>query len=200
MKIPKSINPKSLLKSISLSKSKSKSQSQSSSFSSSTTTATTTSTTSSSSSSSSSSAAFKFDVVSAFKLLDRDGDGKIDRHELKHLFTKSLSDIELEEMIRELDVDGDGCISLDELQAVGSVFDSTAREEEEAELRAAFEFFDTDHDGLISAVELYDGFIKLGDDRCTLEECRRMIQGVDVNKDGFVCFHDFSRMMDVIPT
>ncbi|KAK9664419.1 hypothetical protein RND81_14G040300 [Saponaria officinalis] len=102
-------------------------------------------------------------------------------------------------MINEIDIDGDGCISLDELQAVGSIFESTAHEEE-VELRAAFNFFDTDHDGKISAVELYDGFRKLGDERCTLDDCRRMIEGVDVNKDGFVCFHDFSRMMDVIPT
>ncbi|MGV7467979.1 EF-hand domain-containing protein, partial [Mycobacterium kansasii] len=128
-------------------------------------------------------ASFKFDVVSAFNLLDRDGDGKIDRHELKHLFTKSLTDSELEAMIREIDRDGDGCISLDELQAVGSVFESAAREEEEVELRAAFEFFDTDNDGKISAVELYEGMIKLGDERCSLDDCRRMIEGVDVNKD-----------------
>ncbi|XP_074276786.1 calmodulin-like protein 3 [Silene latifolia] len=140
---------------------------------------------------------FKFDVVSAFHMIDRDGDGKIDRYELKHLFNKSLTDEELGEMIKEIDRDGDGCISLDELQAVGSIFESTAHEEDE--LRAAFEFFDTNHDGRISASELYQGFVKLGDGRCTLEDCRRMIEEVDVNKDGFVCFQDFSRMMDFIP-
>lgn len=50
-------------------------------------------------------------------------------------------------------------------------------------------------DGKISPEELYAGFVALGDQWCTLEECRRMIEGVDKNKDGFVCFQDFSRMM-----
>ncbi|KAK9671149.1 hypothetical protein RND81_12G009400 [Saponaria officinalis] len=143
-------------------------------------------------------AVFKFDVVSAFRLIDRDNNGKIDRYELKSLFNKSLSDEELGEMIDEIDVDGDGCITLDELQTVGSLFESTAREEED-ELRAAFDFFDFDHDGRISADELYLGFRKIGDERCTLEDCRRMIEEVDVNKDGIVCFGDFSRMMEVVP-
>ncbi|XP_074318408.1 putative calcium-binding protein CML36 [Silene latifolia] len=153
---------------------------------------------SSSSSSSSSSSDFKFDVVSAFKLLDRDNNGKIDRYELNSVFNSTLSDDELREMIMEVDIDGDGFVTLDELQAVGSIFESTVHEEED-ELRAAFEFFDFNSDGGISAEELFLGFQKIGDDRCTLEDCRRMIEEVDANKDGFVCFHEFSRMMNVVP-
>jgi calcium-binding protein CML len=35
----------------------------------------------------------------------------------------------------------------------------------------------------------------LGDDRCSVEDCRRMIGGVDADGDGFVCFDEFTRMM-----
>jgi hypothetical protein len=67
----------------------------------------------------------------------------------------------------------------------------------EEELREAFEVFDTDRDGRISAEELLRVFRAIGDERCTLEECRRMIAGVDKNRDGFVCFEEFSVMMEL---
>lgn len=65
------------------------------------------------------------------------------------------------------------------------------------ELVEAFAVFDTDRDGRISAEELLRVFQAIGDELCTLEECRRMIESVDRNGDGFVCFEDFSRMMEL---
>ncbi|KMT15121.1 hypothetical protein BVRB_3g062390 [Beta vulgaris subsp. vulgaris] len=135
----------------------------------------------------------------AFKMMDLDGDGKITRVELHSLFKRvrvnapSLSEEEVAEMIKDIDTDGDGCISLEELEAVGSALDPTGADEDD--LKDAFGFFDVNKDGKISPEELHAGFVALGDERCTLEECRRMIEGVDKNKDGFVCFQDFSRMM-----
>ncbi|KAL2923409.1 putative calcium-binding protein CML36 [Bienertia sinuspersici] len=137
----------------------------------------------------------------AFKMMDLDGDGKITRIELHSLFKRvrvnapSLSEEEIAAMIKDIDKDGDGCISLQELEAVGSALDPTAADE--GDLKDAFDFFDANHDGKISAEELYKGFMALGDERCTLEDCQRMIEGVDKNRDGFVCFQDFSRMMNL---
>ena len=65
------------------------------------------------------------------------------------------------------------------------------------DLKEAFEIFDTDHDGKISAEELLRVFKAIGEERCTLEECRRMIENVDRKGGGFVCFEDFSRMMEL---
>ncbi|KAK9154731.1 hypothetical protein Sjap_002211 [Stephania japonica] len=62
-------------------------------------------------------------------------------------------------------------------------------------LRDAFRVFDADGDGKISAEELWEVFAAIGDEGCTLEDCRRMISGVDSDGDGFVCFEDFQRMM-----
>lgn len=98
-------------------------------------------------------------------------------------------------MIRDVDRDGDGCISMEELETVGSVLEASVAGEDE--LKEAFEFFDADHDGKITAEELHAAFVAFGDERCTLEDCRCMIQGVDKNGDGFVCFQDFARMMDL---
>ncbi|XP_057548193.1 probable calcium-binding protein CML36 [Amaranthus tricolor] len=138
-------------------------------------------------------------IEETFKMMDLDGDGKITRVELHSIFNRvrvnapSLTEDEVAEMIKDIDIDGDGCISFQELEAVGSVFDPTSANEED--LKGAFDFFDGDHDGKISAEELFQGFMALGDERCTLEDCRRMIEDVDKNKDGFVCFEDFCRMM-----
>lgn len=67
---------------------------------------------------------------------------------------------------------------------------------DETELREAFRVFDTDGDGRISAEELHEMLVMLGDEHCMLDECRRMIRLVDRAGDGFVCFGDFVRMMD----
>lgn len=95
-------------------------------------------------------------------------------------------------MLGELDRDGDGCISLEEFGAISLAFGPPS---DDVELREAFDFFDTDHDGKITAEELLCVFTSIGDGVCSLDDCRRMIMGVDKNMDGFVCFEDFTKMM-----
>ncbi|KAF7819075.1 putative calcium-binding protein CML36 [Senna tora] len=134
-------------------------------------------------------------LAQAFKLIDRDNDGIISREELGALLSRlgaqPPSQEEVAMMLSEVDHDGRGCIRVEALMSrVGPGPDSD-------DLREAFEVFDTDHDGRISAEELLRVFKAIGDERCTLEECRRMIEGVDRSGDGFVCFEDFSRMMEL---
>mmetsp|Transcript_14170 Transcript_14170/g.29752 ORF Transcript_14170/g.29752 Transcript_14170/m.29752 type:complete len:150 (+) Transcript_14170:71-520(+) len=57
------------------------------------------------------------ELIEAFKVFDRDGDGFISAGELRHSMTnlgEKLSDVEVDEMIREADLDGDGQINYDE--------------------------------------------------------------------------------------
>jgi calcium-binding protein CML len=140
-----------------------------------------------------------FDLVQAFKLIDKDNDGKITREELENLLSRvggaePPSQDEIATMLSEVDADGDGCISLEEWGTIGSA--AFGPPSCDTELREAFEFFDADKDGKITAEELHAVFEAIGVERCTLEECRRMISGVNKNGDGFVCFEDFSRMME----
>ncbi|KAL7197531.1 hypothetical protein ACSBR2_020129 [Camellia fascicularis] len=141
-----------------------------------------------------------FEFVQTFKMIDKDGDGKITSKELEALLSRvglvgaePPTEEELKLMLSDVDKDGDGCISLEEFGAISSAFESPACY---SELREAFDFFDSDHDGRITAEELHAVFAAIGDEQCTLEDCRRMISGVDKNRDGFVCFGDFARMME----
>lgn len=142
------------------------------------------------------SAAVYFELKQAFEMIDRDGDGKIAKEELGSLLSRlgaePPSEEELRLMLSEVDRDGDGCITLEEFHAIGSAFAPSA---DTSELRETFDFFDSDRDGKITAEELFSVFRTIGDARCTLDDCRRMIRGVDRNGDGIVCFEDFSRMM-----
>ncbi|RLM59067.1 putative calcium-binding protein CML36 [Panicum miliaceum] len=97
------------------------------------------------------------------------------------------SEEELAEMLAEA---AGSWVLLEEIAA-----EAQAAAVDEGELRDTFAVFDADGDGRISAEELLAVLASLGDDRCSVEDCRRMIGGVDVDGDGFVCFTEFARMM-----
>ena len=57
------------------------------------------------------------ELIEAFKVFDRDGNGLISSIELRHVMTQlgeKLTDDEVEEMIKEADNDGDGYINYEE--------------------------------------------------------------------------------------
>ncbi|KAK4789926.1 hypothetical protein SAY86_017230 [Trapa natans] len=131
---------------------------------------------------------------------DRGGFGSVSRTELEALLSRlgvdpPVSRDQAALLLREAGCGGDSCISIDELLGrVGSVSGPLC----DSELLETFDFFDADHDGRITAEELLGVFTTvLGDDQCTLEDCRRMVAEVGRNGDGFVCFEDFTRMMEL---
>ncbi|KAL6853536.1 hypothetical protein ACP4OV_019565 [Aristida adscensionis] len=61
------------------------------------------------------------ELKEAFRVFDKDQDGVISAAELRHVMTnlgEKLSDQEVDEMVREADVDGDGHINYDEFVKV----------------------------------------------------------------------------------
>ncbi len=57
------------------------------------------------------------EVINAFRVFDKEGNGCIGSGELKHIMTTigdKLTEDEVEEMIREADIDGDGYINYEE--------------------------------------------------------------------------------------
>uniref|UniRef100_A0A0E0BNR3 EF-hand domain-containing protein n=1 Tax=Oryza glumipatula TaxID=40148 RepID=A0A0E0BNR3_9ORYZ len=91
---------------------------------------------------------------------------------------------ELAAMLAEADYAGE--LVLEEIAAAAA---------DEGEMKETFAVFDADGDGRISAEELRAVLASLGDELCSVDDCRRMIGGVDTDGDGFVCFDEFARMM-----
>ncbi|KAL6994479.1 hypothetical protein U1Q18_012583, partial [Sarracenia purpurea var. burkii] len=125
-------------------------------------------------------------------------DGKISASELRAVLEALGSDTtakEVKRVMSELDTDNDGFIDLKEFTdfhrkgTIGNVGKSQ-------EFRDAFDLYDCDKNGLISARELHDVLKSLGE-KCSLEDYSRMIGSVDVDGDGCVNLEEFKMMMRV---
>eukprot|EP00252_Welwitschia_mirabilis_P013341 TRINITY_DN29397_c0_g1_i1.p2 TRINITY_DN29397_c0_g1~~TRINITY_DN29397_c0_g1_i1.p2 ORF type:complete len:196 (-),score=17.60 TRINITY_DN29397_c0_g1_i1:265-852(-) len=135
------------------------------------------------------------ELKAVFQRFDANGDGKISASELKeimHAMGCSVSEAEVEVMMKEADSDGDGFIDLNEFVVLNTK--GMDRAGCMQDLKNAFKVFDLDRNGSISVEELYQVLRSLGD-RTTREECKNMINGVDRNGDGQVNFEEFRSMM-----
>uniref|UniRef100_A0A8C2MDH7 Calmodulin n=1 Tax=Cricetulus griseus TaxID=10029 RepID=A0A8C2MDH7_CRIGR len=105
----------------------------------------------------------------AFSLFDKDGDGTITTKELGTVM-RSLGQNSTEDMINEVDADGNGIIDFPEFLTM-------------MEIREAFHVFDKDGNGYISAAELRHEMTNLGE------------KEADIDGDGQVNYEGFVQMM-----
>eukprot|EP00826_Nyctotherus_ovalis_P034981 TRINITY_DN2959_c0_g4_i1.p1 TRINITY_DN2959_c0_g4~~TRINITY_DN2959_c0_g4_i1.p1 ORF type:complete len:395 (-),score=98.65 TRINITY_DN2959_c0_g4_i1:60-1244(-) len=130
-----------------------------------------------------------------FVLLDDNKDGKVSREELmkghKKIFgTEYQSEEEVQRIIAQIDIDGSGFIDLTEFViATMNKKNLLSRDR----LLAAFDIFDKDRSGVISASEVKE---VLEQDAAVPEEAwQRLISEVDQNGDGVVSLEEFIYMM-----
>lgn len=124
-------------------------------------------------------------------------EGKIQSKFLYHanMYVNDMMRFHMTGMVKELDLNGDG--EIDFIEFTQAVTGGGPSDYDEA-LVEAFEVFDRDKNGLISARELRRVLVGLGYSKCSLTECRRMIRGVDKNGDGMVDFKEFKSMMSFL--
>lgn len=134
------------------------------------------------------------EIKRVFNRYDANNDGQLSAEELSEVI-KTLgttpSPEEITRMMEEMDTDKDGFISLDEF----AKFCSAGSDNGEGELREAFDMYDINRNGLISSSELHQILTKLGE-KCTEQDCVKMITSVDSDGDGFVNFAEFKSMMN----
>ncbi|CAF0728333.1 unnamed protein product [Didymodactylos carnosus] len=122
----------------------------------------------------------------AFSLFDKDGDGTITTKELGTVMRslgQNPTEAELQDMINEVDADGNGTIDFPEfLTMMARKMKDTDSEEE---IREAFRVFDKDGNGFISAAELRHVMTNLGE-KLTDEEVDEMIREADIDGYAFV--------------
>ena len=131
----------------------------------------------------------------AFRVFDKDGDGTITTKELGTVMRslgQNPTEDELQEMINEVDADGNGTIGFPEfLVMMESKMKDTDKEEER---REAFRVFDKDGNGFIRPAELKHVMTNLGE-KLSDVEIDSMIAEADLNADGLVNYEEFVKMM-----
>lgn len=137
------------------------------------------------------------EVKVVFDRFDVNRDGLISFSELSNVLAALGSDApadEVNRMIAEMDTDKDGFVNLKEFADFCSRKFEGDGPAGMKELRDAFQLYDEDQNGFISAVELHKVLNRLGE-CCTVEDCCKMIQYVDTDGDGNVSFDEFKKMM-----
>ncbi|KAJ0238974.1 EF-hand domain-containing protein [Hirschfeldia incana] len=104
------------------------------------------------------------------------------------------TEAELQDMINEVDPDGNGTIDFPEFLNLMARKTKETRDSEEEELREAFRVFDKDQDGFISAADLRHEMLSLVED-LTEEEVDEKIREADVDGDGQINYEEFVKIM-----
>ncbi|KMZ56978.1 Calcium-binding protein CML24 [Zostera marina] len=137
-----------------------------------------------------------------FDHFDRNHDGKISSDEFSLAIkgvNPATADEDIKSMMEEVDTNGDGSIDMNEFT---DFFDEKNQKKEwegegkdaDESLMEAFKTYDLDGDGFISIQELQTVMMRLHIN-CSVEDCAKMIEGVDSDGNGRVDFQDFKNMM-----
>ena len=128
-----------------------------------------------------------------FDKFDANRDGKISQQEYKAVLKalgKGTTPGEVAKIFQVVDLDGDGFINFKEFMEAHKKGGGIRT----MDIQSAFRTFDLNDDGKISPQEVLEVLRRLGEN-CSLDDCRRMVRGVDTDGDGLVDMDEFMTMM-----
>ena len=135
------------------------------------------------------------ELQDVFDQFDKDKDGKISGLESENAMMsmgQSPTEEEINEMMREVDLNQDGKIDFDEFMIL--MTRSSPDTQTEEEVINAFRVFDKEGNGLIASSELKHIMMTIGD-KMTEEEADEMVNEADIDEDGMINYEEFVRMM-----
>ncbi|MCO5599114.1 hypothetical protein L7F22_053214 [Adiantum nelumboides] len=154
------------------------------------------------------------DLRAIFEHFDENKDGQISKDEMSAFLQRlglSVPPAELAQLMADADANADGAINYEEFVGLYETLAYTGddggadadghekgskRVPPDVELREAFEVFDMDGDGLISAQELHNVLKSMGvSEGRKVADCVAMIRRVDSDGNGQVDFEEFKDMM-----
>lgn len=139
------------------------------------------------------------EVKNAFRKFDANGDGHLDKKELKTLLLncgKKVSDQEVDLLFRQGDVDGDGLIDIQEfVKLMFPAANQTLKKLQQSfktmnDVKAAFRKYDTDGDGHISRSELRNVMASFSE-----QEVDAIFALGDKDQSGGIDYQEFVSMM-----
>ena len=135
-------------------------------------------------------------LTEIFKELDESGEGLLSKDELKKgykkFFTDKITDSEFDQIMKTIDQDNSGQISIEEFIRATVDYENLVSEKN---LKSAFDFFDKDHSGSLSPDEVREVLGLNEDNNSTNKIVEGIIKEVDVNGDGLISYDEFKAMM-----
>ncbi|XP_072034244.1 neo-calmodulin-like [Amphiura filiformis] len=138
---------------------------------------------------------YVIELKEAFEMFDKNGDNCISSKELGIVLRtlgQNPTEDELQNMVDEVDIDGNGTIEFNEFITLMSK--KMQKIDIQKEIKGAFEIFDKEGKGVISAEELRHIMTTMGE-RLSVDEVEEMIDEADVNGDGMIDYSEFVRLM-----
>ena len=134
-------------------------------------------------------------LYKVFKSLDKDGDGQLDRNELKEAYAKNIkltsTEDEITAIFAKVDVNNTGHIDFTEFLLATMDYKKGIREKE---LRQIFNLIDKDRNGCLDRDEIAEFFNLTGADKA--DSLQQLIDEADTNKDGLITMEEFFIMMN----
>ena len=131
----------------------------------------------------------------AFALFDKDGDGTITKNELCTVMQslgQDPTDQDLDDMINEIDQDGNGEIDFDEFLVLMAM--NTQDLTEDAIIGKGFSVFDVDDDGFITIDDLRTMMMSLGEE-VDEQQLFEMMSEVDDSGTGRISLSNFKEFI-----
>lgn len=136
----------------------------------------------------------KAKLYKVFKSLDKDGDGQLDKEELKAAYIKEGKtfnvDEEVDRIFAQVDVNNTGQIDFSEFLLATVDYKKGIQD---AQLKQIFDLIDKDKSKTLEKSEIAE-FFGLGD-KSQEAQLQELMEEVDANKDGKISFDEFKNLM-----